>query len=125
MRNFHQTSSLCEIISTTVESAERHCIFSYFLYDELFRLKKRGIIQHKYGLPHDVSKIDAAFIWRGNGRLYLFADRVYYRFDDYRGRIDYGYPKPIQGNWKGLPESVDGVTTWRNKKTYFFEGNNR
>jgi len=94
----------------------------YFVYNDVkSRRIESGTIQGKYGVGDEINKIDAAFIWSGNGRTYLFANKIYYRFDEARGSIDRGYPKVIKGNWKGLPDSIDGVSIWRNKVTYFFK----
>jgi len=98
-------------------------LISYSIFEDVKGRKlSYGTIQQKYGVGDDVEKIDAAFIWNGNGRSYLFAGDNYYRFDDSRQSMDYGYPKPIVGNWEGLTGQIDGVSIWRNKITYFFRG---
>ena len=93
------------------------------MFDDIKGIQQRsGTIQDKYGVAKGVRKIDAAFIWAVNGRTYLFAENMYYRFDEARNSLDYGYPKVIEGNWKGLPSKVDAVSIWRNKVAYFFKG---
>lgn len=82
-----------------------------------------GSIFSKYrGLSNDVKKIDAAFIWSGNGRTYLFSGDKYFRYDEWRQSIDSNYPRDISLNWKGITGNVDAVFEWRNGKTYFFQG---
>jgi len=84
-----------------------------------------GSIFSKYrGLSNDVKKIDAAFIWSGNGRTYLFSGDKYFRYDEWRQSIDSNYPRDISQNWKGVPGNVDAVFEWRNGKTYFFQDKN-
>jgi hypothetical protein len=76
------------------------------------------------GLPSSFQAgIDAA-LWRGsNGKIYLFKGDQYVRLTE--TSVDAGYPKPIAGNWKGLPASFgSGIDSalWResNSKIYFF-----
>jgi len=97
----------------------------YYIYDRVddARLVEEGSIYDKFkGLSTDVTKIDAAFIWKKNGRMYLFAGDDYYRYDETRQRIDYGYPRKIRDAWKGVPDNVDAVFIWSNDVTYFFKG---
>lgn len=95
---------------------------NYYIYTDIAgTVLESGTIQNKYGLSSNVERVDAAFIWNGNGRTYLFAGNDYYRFDENRGSMDYGYPKSIEENWGGVPNGVDAVFIWRNKITYFFK----
>jgi hypothetical protein len=45
-----------------------------------------------------------------------------YTYDVAADRADAGYPKPISGNWTGLPwkDEIDSVVNWNNGKAYFF-----
>jgi len=79
------------------------------------------------GLPREMyqKKIDAAFWRESNGKIYLFHDDQYVRLSG--STADAGYPKPIAGNWIGLPgEFEQGIDAafWRksNGKIYFFKG---
>ena len=80
------------------------------------------------GLPNNFKNgIDAA-LWReDNGKLYLFKGSEYVRFSNVSDGVDAGYPKPVAGNWKGMPaafnEGIDAAL-WResNGKIYFFKG---
>ena len=97
----------------------------YYIYDRVLngQLLEEGSIYDKFrGLSREVTKVDAAFIWKKNGRMYLFAGDDYYRYDESRRRIDYGYPRKISSAWRGVPDNVDAVFIWRNEKTYFFKG---
>eukprot|EP00111_Clytia_hemisphaerica_P023902 TCONS_00070408-protein len=121
---FPGVSNIDSLYYNTDENIVVHDGKRYYTFNDINgRMIESGTIQNKYGLSDDVNKIDAAFIWIGNGRVYLFVDKMYYRFDDNRASVDYGYPRVIKDNWKGLSESVDGVSIWRNRVTYFFKGN--
>ena len=81
------------------------------------------------GIPASFqSDIDAA-LWReSNGKIYLFKGDQYVRLEGSNATMDAGYPKPIAGNWPGLPASfTSGIDAafWResNGKIYFFKGN--
>ncbi len=78
------------------------------------------------GLPAAFTQgIDAA-VWReSNDKIYLFKGTEYVRLTD--TTMDAGYPKPIAGNWKGLPASftngISAALMHRDKgKMYLFDG---
>jgi len=99
----------------------------YFIYESVSnpRIKDEGNIHTKFrGLPPTVQRIDAAFIWSGNGKTYLFSGDQYYRYDENYHTIDSNYPRSIVSAWKGVPANVDSVFEWSNGATYFFKGLN-
>lgn len=66
--------------------------------------------------------IDAMITWRAN-KMYAFSGAYYYRYDLAQNRVDSGYPRPIAGNWPGLPfKRIDAAINWQNGKAYFFSG---
>jgi len=80
------------------------------------------------GMPENFYKgIDAAFVREDNAKLYMFKGNQYVRFTSVAGGVDSGYPKPIAGNWPGLPATfqsgIDAVL-WRksNGAVYMFKG---
>ncbi|OQR75284.1 72 kDa type IV collagenase-like, partial [Tropilaelaps mercedesae] len=73
------------------------------------------------GLPLNVSRIDAAFIWGHNQKIYLFQDDLYWRFDEYDGMVEPDYPRHIR-SWGGVPSRIDAAFTWTDQSTYFFKG---
>ena len=80
------------------------------------------------GLPASFQQgIDAA-LWReSNGKIYFFKGSQYVRFSNVSDGVDAGYPKPIAGNWNGLPASftsgIDAALMREdNHKIYFFKG---
>jgi hypothetical protein len=47
--------------------------------------------------------ISAATVWPGNEVAYLFSGTQYWRYDIVNDITDKEYPKPIAGNWEGVP----------------------
>ena len=73
-----------------------------------------------------MTRIDAA-VMRSNRRIYLFSGDHYIRISDPDGGFDANYPKPIAGNFPGLPESfqqgIDAALWAKNvRRLYFFKG---
>jgi hypothetical protein len=56
------------------------------------------------GVVHglEMSYIDAIGMWP-NGKAYFFSGTHYVRYDVKKDKADPGYPKPIAGNWPGVP----------------------
>ena len=79
------------------------------------------------GLPASFEAgIDAALMRKSNGKIYFFKGGQYVRIGD-DSRVEPGYPKPIAGNWKGMPASFNSgidAAVWResNQKIYIFKG---
>jgi hypothetical protein len=78
------------------------------------------------GLPPSFQEgIDAALFRKSNGKIYLFKGDQYVRYTNVGSGIDDGYPKPIAGNWPGLPDSFNeglDAALWRDDRIYFFKG---
>ena len=58
--------------------------------------------------------IDAAINW-GNGNRYWFKNDQYIRMiEDSSGKksMDTGYPKPLAGNWSGVPAGMGAAVEW-------------
>ncbi|KAK4289617.1 hypothetical protein Pmani_037423 [Petrolisthes manimaculis] len=72
------------------------------------------------GLPEDLKKIDAAFVWGYNGRTYLFAETMYWRFDETIQHVELDYPRAMD-MWRGVPYNIDSAFKF-NGTTYFFQG---
>jgi len=81
------------------------------------------------GMPEDFYKgIDAALMREDNGKIYFFKGSQYVRFSNVANGVDAGYPKPIAGNFAGMPAAFNSgidAAFWResNGKVYFFKGN--
>lgn len=74
------------------------------------------------GLPKELYNMDAAVEWAGNGRMYFFKGEDYWRYNFYRRRVDYGYPKKISKAWLNVPSDLNAALQWKNGKTYFLKG---
>ncbi|CAL8075009.1 unnamed protein product [Orchesella dallaii] len=91
----------------------------YWSFDGQENLKSRPITN--FGLPGSLHKIDAAFIWGKNNKLYIFSGNVFWRYNTTSKSIDEGYPKGIE-RWKGLPDTgIDSVLKGSDGITYFFK----
>uniref|UniRef100_A0A8C8VK35 Peptidase metallopeptidase domain-containing protein n=1 Tax=Pelusios castaneus TaxID=367368 RepID=A0A8C8VK35_9SAUR len=66
------------------------------------------------GLPPGVT-VEAAFVWGHNGKTYFFEGTRYWRFDDWAGTVEPGYPRPLT-LWKGVPSGLDDVISWNDGK---------
>jgi len=80
---------------------------------------ERGRPLSSLGLPKDLPKLDAAFVWGKNKHTYFFAGEQYWKYDEVRRSIVKGYPAHIRA-WRGIPENLDSVLTWIDGVTYFF-----
>jgi len=72
--------------------------------------------------------LDAVVHRKDNGKIYMFKGDQYVRFSSVSAGVDSGYPKPIAGNWVGLPanfrQDLDAALFRdSNNKLYFFKGN--
>ena len=78
--------------------------------------------------PSFNSGIDAAIWNQASNKVYLFKGDKYVRIDPSNGwNMEPGYPKPIAGNWPGMPaEFATGIDAalWstKNNKVYMFKG---
>ncbi|XP_071945160.1 matrix metalloproteinase-18-like [Antedon mediterranea] len=63
----------------------------------------------------------AAFVWGGNGQMYIVKGNKYYNFNEQQQKV-VGSPKKFKAYWKGVPTPIDGAFQWKNGKTYFFKG---
>ncbi|XP_056153630.1 matrix metalloproteinase-25 [Lampris incognitus] len=75
-----------------------------------------------------VDRVDAAFIWAHNGKLYLFSGGKFWRFDDSQAgkqvpkQPEAGYPRNST-LWKGVPAHPDDIISWGEGDAYFFKNN--
>lgn len=86
----------------------------------------KPIADNWHGLPVEFEEgIDAAFWRKSNNKIYMFKGDQYVRMTD--TTVDAGYPKPIAGNWTGLPSDFEsGIDAafmhGGNGKIYMFKG---
>ena len=74
-----------------------------------------------------LSGVDAALMWPGTERLYIFRGEKYWRMRaQQHGSRDFvsdvGYPQRLSAKWRGLPKSIDSAFVWSNNKIYFTKG---
>lgn len=81
------------------------------------------------GFPADFTQgVDAALYSRANQRIYVFKGGNYLRINpSISWNVEAGYPKPIAGNWPGVPADFAGgldAAEWAefNDRIYFFKG---
>ena len=75
------------------------------------------------GIP---ANIDATFTWKRNNKIYFFKGTEYWRFDYEKAAagkqgVRGDYPRDIAA-WRGIPGNLATVNTWKNNRTYFFQG---
>eukprot|EP00057_Strongylocentrotus_purpuratus_P033494 XP_791600.3 PREDICTED: macrophage metalloelastase [Strongylocentrotus purpuratus] len=66
------------------------------------------------------NKIDAAFKWARNNKIYLFSRGLYWRLDENTMRAESGYPRVIKDNWRGRPGPFNAVWTENKDRTSYF-----
>ena len=64
------------------------------------------------GLPADLKKLDAAFVWAKNRKTYFFSGNQYWRYNEYKSEIEEGYPMDIRDRWRGVPGEITAGFTW-------------
>lgn len=64
-----------------------------------------------YGLPAILDKIDAAQVWKKNGKTYFYRNEMFWRYNETSKLLDPGYPHHIK-RWRGVPGDLDAATTW-------------
>lgn len=69
--------------------------------------------------------IDAILYW-SKDQAYFFKGSEYVKYNLKEDRAESGYPRPIKGNWSGMPdnfcEGIDAVFQWDSDRAYFFKG---
>ncbi|XP_065345987.1 matrix metalloproteinase-2-like isoform X1 [Cloeon dipterum] len=81
---------------------------------------ERGTL-HSLGLPETLEKLDAAFVWGHNGKIYLFSGNSYWRIDDDTNKVELDYPRDMS-MWSGVGYNIDAAFKWKDGKIYFFKG---
>ena len=76
----------------------------------------RGL-NERNGFP---GRLDASFVWSGNGRVYFVSADRYWRYDFEAGRVDAAYPKRL-AVWRGLPARISDAFLHADGTTYFFD----
>ena len=88
----------------------------------------KSIASNWNGLPDAFeASIDAALWRQSNEKIYLFKGAQYVRVDPTTFTVDANYPKPLAGNWNGLPADfqagIDAALGHKkNNSIYMFKG---
>lgn len=88
----------------------------------------KSIASNWNGLPNAFEESIDAALWRqSNEKIYLFKGAQYVRVDPTTFTVDATYPKPIAGNWNGLPADfqagIDAALGHKkNNDIYMFKG---
>ncbi len=104
------------------------CGLQYVKYD----MDKNAVVA---GYPKDIAanwgnnwpkwaKVDAALLYP-DGRVFLFCDNVYVKFDAAKNCVAPGYPKAIAANWPGWPagwDRIDAALDYPDGRIFFFRG---
>ena len=76
---------------------------------------KSGRPIQELGFPHDIKKVDAAFVWGYNHKTYFFTGDMYWRYNEEGGFMDYDYPRDMS-MWAGLRVPVDAALQYTDGK---------
>lgn len=59
-----------------------------------------------FGIPKDIKKIDAVFVWSFNKRIYLVSNDMYWKLKESDTYIEPDYPRDMS-IWKNVPIPID------------------
>ncbi|XP_007245967.4 matrix metalloproteinase-20 isoform X2 [Astyanax mexicanus] len=76
---------------------------------------------YDYGFPARVKRIDAAVHISKHGKTFFFTGDMYYRYDEYKRRMDPGFPRKIHMDWPGITGRIDAAFELRGA-VHFFMG---
>ncbi|XP_078258667.1 collagenase 3-like [Rhinoraja longicauda] len=74
---------------------------------------------YNFGFPETVMKIDAAVQIYKIQKTFFFVGDKFWSYNERAGRMDKGYPKPIEDEWPGISGPVDSALH-ENDLIYFF-----
>ena len=101
---------------------------TFSVYNDKTLIDSPRLITNGFQNIHEkLQSIDAAFIWPHNKKLYIFKGEHYWRMTQLLNMdyiADFGYPKIISANWRGLPNTIDTAFKWINNKIYFTKDEN-
>ncbi|XP_072547229.1 matrix metalloproteinase-20 [Salminus brasiliensis] len=80
----------------------------YWMVQQLGAKSYYGSI-YEYGFPARVRRINAAVHIGKYGKTYFFTGDMYYRYDEYRKRMDPGFPRKIRMDWPGITGRIDAA----------------
>lgn len=113
-----------EKIDAVYERTDHKIVFfvanHYYILNGNSQLDEGPIPLTRLGLPAELERVDAAFIWGWNDKTYFFSDTMYWRFDEEIHHVELDYPRDIS-IWNGVPYQLDAAFQFTDGKTYFFK----
>lgn len=76
---------------------------------------KEGMPLTELGLPADVKKVDAAFVWGFNNRTYIISGDMYWKLNERNNYIEPDYPRDMS-IWRKVPVPLDSAFNYWNGK---------
>lgn len=67
------------------------------------------------GLPADIKKIDAAFVWGYNMKTYFISGDMYWKYDESQSQVEWDYPRDMS-MWRGVQLPVDAAFQFWDRK---------
>ncbi|OWF41146.1 matrix metalloproteinase-2-like [Mizuhopecten yessoensis] len=100
----------------------------YWVYNSnspVARFPPEGRPITEFGIPPDVKKIDAAFVWSYNSRTYLISGDMYWKLNTENNHIEMDYPRDMS-IWRDVPVPVSTAFQYKTgpkdkSRTYFFK----
>lgn len=80
---------------------------------------KTGIPLTELGLPADVKKIDAVFVWGFNNRTYIISGDMYWKLNEKNDFIEPDYPRDMS-IWRKVPVPLDSAFKYWDGKSFNF-----
>lgn len=80
-----------------------------------------GVPLTNLGMPADVKKIDAVFVWGFNNRTYVVSGDMYWKLNEKNDQVEPDYPRDMS-IWRKVPVPLDSAFKYWDGKTYFFKG---
>ncbi|XP_033747762.1 matrix metalloproteinase-2-like isoform X2 [Pecten maximus] len=100
----------------------------YWVYNSnspVSRFPPEGRPITEFGIPSDVKKIDAAFVWSYNSRTYLISGDMYWKLNTENNHIEMDYPRDMS-IWRNVQVPVSTAFQYKTGpkdkgRTYFFK----
>ncbi|XP_017838315.2 matrix metalloproteinase-2 isoform X2 [Drosophila busckii] len=111
-------------VDAVYENKQHQIVFfigrQYYVFDSVSLAPGYPQPLTSLGLPPSLTHIDAAFVWGYNNRTYLTSGTLYWRIDEFTGKVELDYPRDMS-IWAGVGYNIDAAFQWENGKTYFFK----
>ncbi|XP_055384656.1 matrix metalloproteinase-2-like [Condylostylus longicornis] len=113
-------------INAVYQNKEKKTIFfvgnKYYSFDGSYLEEGYPKLLSNLGLPNELERIDAAFIWGHNNSTYLYSGVLYWVFNEDEKKVEIYYPRDMT-EWAGIGYHIKAALAYKNGKTYFFKNN--